>query len=76
MTVMKLLIPCPRIKTQNSDPFGVISFLILSFAPAASNILLINHATSIYLSNCDVLISLMELTITLFDRYVNPKPGS
>lgn len=86
MTVRELFTPCPRTKTQDSDPFGVIPFPIFSFAPAASNILLINYATSIYLSSCSLLIfrnspnkrhyytSLLKMTITLFTAYVKPQP--
>ena len=86
MTVRELFTPCPRTKTQDFDPFGVIPFPILSPAPAASNILLINYATSIYLSNCNFLStlqpfrqwndcrSLLKMTITLFKPYVNPQP--
>lgn len=48
MTVMELFTPCPSIKAQDFDPFGALPFHIPSPVPAASDMLLMNDATSIH----------------------------
>ena len=49
MTVIELLILCPRLHMQYMSPFGVPSFRTSSSVTATSDVLLIIHATSIKL---------------------------
>ncbi len=73
MTVMELFTPCPSIKAQDFDPFGVLPFHISSSVPAASDMLLMNYATSIHFL-LFFTFAMSSLTITLFIQSVNLFP--
>jgi len=50
MTVMPLLMSCPRTGVQATHPFGIFPFLMSSSVPDTSVTLLMKNATSIYVS--------------------------
>ncbi len=47
MTVMPLFASCPGTRFQVSYPFGIFPFLMISYVPDTSVIILMKNATSI-----------------------------